>query len=283
MVDGALGERSSRIASAHRLLRRSRRVEAREFLAEGVQAVTEAIAYAKEEPGSVLELYVTADAGQRHVELVRAAFAAGVEVTQVTTRAASFLSDTQAPQGIVARCRMIDVSVAEAIGSAPKSVAVLVNANDPGNAGTVVRLADASGADAVIFAGESVDAFNPKAVRASAGSIFHLPLARATDVSELLVELAAAGLNLVATTGAAEVDLDTAGDDGLLDLPTAWLFGSEAHGLPEHVIAAADVALKVPIHGKAESLNLATAAAVCLYATASAHRRAAKVQDQTHA
>lgn len=251
-------------------------MEAGEFLAEGVQAVTEAIAYAKEEPGSVLELYVTAESGQKHVELVRAAFAAGVEVTQVTSRAASFLSDTQAPQGIVARCRMIDVNVAQAVGKNPKSVAVLINANDPGNAGTVVRLADAAGADAVIFAGESVDAFNPKAVRASAGSIFHLPLARAADISELLVELSAAGLNLVATTGAAELDLDQAGDDGLIDLPTAWLFGSEAHGLPDYVISAADVSVRVPIHGKAESLNLATAAAVCLYATASTQRRAAR-------
>lgn len=279
LVEGALGERSSRIASAHRLLRRSRRVEAGEFLAEGAQAVSEAVRYAKDVPGSVLELYITKDAGEKNVDLVRAAFAAGIEVTQVTNRAASFLSDTQSPQGIIARCAALDVSLADALigdGTGPKSVAVLINANDPGNAGTVIRLADAAGADAVVFAGESVDFFNPKAVRASAGSVFHLPLVRYPDVDELLAELSAAGLNLVATTGGAEIDLDSAGDDGLLDLPTAWLFGSEAHGLPDEVIVAADVAVKVPIHGKAESLNLATAAAICLYATASAHRRAAK-------
>ena len=78
---------------------------------------------------------------------------------------------------------------------------------------------------------------------------------------------------MLATTGSAEIDLDTAARDGVLDLPTAWLFGSEAHGLPAHLVDAADAAVRVPIHGRAESLNLATAAAVCLYASASAHRR----------
>lgn len=274
VVDGALGERSPRIAAAHRLLRRSRRIEAGEFLAEGAQAVGEAIAYAKDNPGMVLELFMTAEAGAKHVELVREAFRAGVEVTAVTTRAASFLSDTQAPQGLFARCKAIDISLAQALGNDAKLVAVLVDANDPGNAGTVVRLADASGADAVVFAGESVDFFNPKAVRASAGSIFHLPIVRAGDPVELLAELASAGLSVLATTGGAEVDLDQAREDGLLDLPTAWIFGSEAHGLPDSVIEVADESVRVPIHGKAESLNLATAAAICLYASASRQRRA---------
>lgn len=276
--DGVLTERSSRVASAHRLLRRSRRVEAGEFLAEGVQAVTEALAYAREHPGVVRELFLTPDAAARHVDLVRAAYATHVEVSVVNRRAMELLSDTQTPQGIIVRCASLDVPLAQALGGSehrgsPKLVAVLVDANDPGNAGTVVRLADAAGADAIVFAGESVDPFNPKAVRASAGSVFHLPIARATDVEDALTALATAGLSVLATTGAAETDLDTAGRDGVLDLPTAWLFGSEAHGLPAHVVAAADAAVRVPIHGKAESLNLATAAAICLYASASAHRR----------
>ncbi len=273
IVDGALGERSARIASAHRLLRRSRRVEAGEFLAEGPQAVAEAIGYAKDHPGSVLELYMTAEAGKRHVDLVRAAFNAGVEVTQVTPRAASFLSDTQSPQGLVARCRLLEADLDQLLSGSPKLVAVLVDANDPGNAGTVVRLADAAGADAIIFAGSSVDAFNPKAVRATAGSIFHLPIVRVADTDELLAALSASGVSVLATTGTAELDLDAAAADGLLELPTAWLFGSEAHGLPPEIVAAADESVRVPIHGRAESLNLATAAAICLYASASAQRR----------
>ncbi|MEO5834081.1 MAG: RNA methyltransferase, partial [Nakamurella sp.] len=264
--------------AAHRLLRRSRRVEAGEFLAEGVQAVTEALAYAREHPGVVRELFLTPDAAARHVDLVRAAYATDVEVSVVNRRAMELLSDTQTPQGIIVRCSSLDVPLAQALGGSahhgsPMLVAVLVDTNDPGNAGTVVRLADAAGADAIVFAGESVDPFNPKAVRASAGSVFHLPIARATDVEDVLTALAAAGLSVLATTGSAETDLDTAGRDGVLDLPTAWLFGSEAHGLPAHVVAAADAAVRVPIHGKAESLNLATAAAICLYASASAQRR----------
>jgi len=270
-----LSERSPRIAAAHRLLRRSRRAETGEFLAEGAPAVTEAIGYAREHPGEVLELFITEAAAAKHVKLVRAAFAAKVEVTQVTEKAAAALSDAITPQGIVVRCAHPQTTVADVLAGSPKLVVVLVRANDPGNAGTVIRIADAAGADGVILAGDSVDAFNPKAIRASAGSLFHLPVARAADEFALLDELSAAGLSVLATTGAAELDLDAASADGILDLPTAWLFGSEAHGLPDEVVARADEAVRVPIYGRAESLNLASAAAICLYASAGAQRRAA--------
>jgi len=194
-------------------------------------------------------------------------------VTQVTERAAAALSDTVSPQGIVARCAINLSDVPDIVAAGPRLVAVLVETNDPGNAGTIIRLADAAGADAVVFAGESVDPFNPKAVRASTGSLFHLPVAQATDVFGLIASLSDAGLSVLATTGvAANTDLDAAIDDGILDLPTAWLFGSEAHGLPADVIAVADESIKVPIYGAAESLNLATAAAICLYASARALR-----------
>jgi TrmH family RNA methyltransferase len=174
---------------------------------------------------------------------------------------------------VVARCEVLDVPLAAALAGTPRLVAVLVDANDPGNAGTVVRLADAAGADAVVFAGDSVDAFNPKVVRASTGSIFHLPLTRASR-DELLAALAAAGLTAIATTGAADLELPQAAEDGLLELPTAWVFGSEAHGLPDDLLEGADQTIRVPIYGRAESLNLATAAALCLYASATAQRRA---------
>jgi len=273
--EGVLTERSARIAAAHRLLRKPRRIESGEFLAEGVQAVSEAVAAERSNPGTVKELYITKDAGARNVDLVRVAFAAHIEVTQITDRAAAALSDTVSPQGIVARCAVTLADVGHVIASEPRLIAVLVDTNDPGNAGTIIRLADAAGADAVIFAGESVDPFNPKAVRASTGSLFHLPVAKAAEIGMLLMELAEAGLSVLATTGgAANTDLDTATDDGILDLPTAWLFGSEGHGLPPEVIEAADESIRVPIYGAAESLNVATAAAICLYASARAHRAA---------
>ena len=170
--------------------------------------------------------------------MIRAAYAAGVEVTQVTERAAAALSDAVTPQGIVARCAIPDTDPAALLAGSPTLLAVLVQTNDPGNAGTVIRLADAAGADGVIVAGDAVDPFNPKAVRASAGSLFHLPVVRAADPVALVGALAAAGLSVLATTGTATVDLDTAGTDGILDLPTAWLFGSEAHGLPPDVVDA---------------------------------------------
>lgn len=273
--EGVLTDKSSRIAAAHRLLRKPRRAEAGEFLAEGAQAVAEAVAAELREPGTVKELYITKEAGARNVELVRAAFAARIEVTQVTERAAAALSDTVSPQGIVARCAMTLADLGHVIAAEPRLLAVLVETNDPGNAGTIIRLADAAGADAVIFAGEAVDPFNPKAVRASTGSLFHLPVVRAAEVGQLLLQLSEAGLSILATTGGdANTDLDTATDDGILDLPTAWLFGSEAHGLPPEVLQAADESVRVPIYGAAESLNLATAAAICLYASARAHRGA---------
>lgn len=276
----ALTERSARIVAAHKLLRRSRRLQTGEFLADGAQAVREAIASERDVPGMVRELFVTADAAARQVSIVRAALQSGIRVTKVTDRAAAKLSDAATPQGMTALCALPAGAEAETaapdlarlLAGGPRLVAVLVAAADPGNAGSVIRLADAAGADAVIVCGESVDPYGPRAVRGSAGSIFHLPVLRAGDPLDVVRQLSDAGLAVMATTGAAETDLDIVSRDGLLALPTAWLFGSEAHGLPDDVIQAADVAVRVPIYGRAESLNLATAAALCLYASASAQR-----------
>jgi TrmH family RNA methyltransferase len=151
-------------------------------------------------------------------------------------------------------------------------VAVLAEIRDPGNAGTVLRTADAAGAAAVVFAGDAVDPYNGKAVRASAGSLFHLAVVREPDPLATLGALRAAGLRVLAADARGEADLDDLADAGDLGRPTAWLFGSEAHGLPPDLAAAADARVRVPIHGRAESLNLAAAAAVCLFTTARAHR-----------
>jgi TrmH family RNA methyltransferase len=172
------------------------------------------------------------------------------------------------PQGLVAVCRLPQPALADVLAAAPRLVAVLVEPNDPGNLGTIVRTADAAGGDAVVLVG-GVDPYNGKAVRASAGSLFHLPVVESADVEALR---GAAGMQLLATTGAGTHDLDQLAEDGRLGEPTAWLFGAEAHGLPDPILAAADLTVRVPIHGRAESLNLAAAAAVCLYASARAQR-----------
>ncbi|HEY5878238.1 MAG TPA: RNA methyltransferase [Nakamurella sp.] len=272
-VGGVLTERSARIVAAHKLLRRPRRREAGEFLAEGAPAVTEAIAFAAENPGALRELYLTESAGARHTDLVRQAYAAGVTVTQVTDRAAAALSDAVTPQGLVVRCALPDTTVDDLLAKKPRLVVVLVRTSDPGNTGTVIRIADAAGADGVVVAGDAADPWNPKAIRASAGSLFHLSVVAEPDPVALIGELSAAGLSVLAATGQADLELGSAEAEGILDLPTAWLFGSEAHGLPEEIIGLADESIRIPIYGRAESLNLAAAAAVCLYGSATAHRR----------
>jgi TrmH family RNA methyltransferase len=235
------------------------RQRAGRFLVEGTQAVREALTW----PGEVHELFVTEAFAGRDTELHGLAHARRVPVSLVTDRAMTGLSDTVTPQGVVAVCSLVDVPLSTALAGTPSLVAVLVEVSDPGNAGTVIRVADAAGADAVVLAGDAVDPHNGKCVRASTGSVFHLPIARAS-VDETLAACRAAGLRLAATDGYATSELTPA----TAPAPVAWLFGSEAHGLPDAVKSAADLSLRVPLYGKAESLNLATAATVCLYASA---------------
>ncbi len=227
-------------------------------------------------PGCVVEVFATADATTQYAELADATPA----WILVEDRALASLSDSVTPAGVVALCRFVDrplehlLSAAAERTVAPRLVAICADVRDPGNAGTVIRSADAAGADLLVMAGSSVDAYNPKTVRASVGSLFHLPLAVADDTAEAVRAAQAAGLVVLAADGAGDVDLFEAG--GLLEAPTAWLFGNEAWGLSAEVAALADHRVAIPIHGRAESLNLSTAAAVCLYASATAQRRVAR-------
>lgn len=211
---------------------------------------------------------MTEVAAARHTELLAEAAAASIAVSSVTERAAAELSETVSPQGIVALCDLVDQPLNTVLAAQLQFVVVLVGISDPGNAGTVLRVADAAGADAVLFAGDTVDPHNGKCVRASTGSLFHVPIARSRDSVAVIDACRTAGLRVVAADGYADNDLDTAAAQGELDGPVAWLFGSEAHGLPDAAKNMADSKLKVPIYGLAESLNLATAAAVCLYTSA---------------
>ncbi|MEW2589626.1 RNA methyltransferase [Micromonospora aurantiaca] len=267
-VPGPFTPRTPRIVAARRLQRRRDRDQAGRFLAEGPQAVREALA----RTGTVVELFGTPPALDRYADLAAAAARADVPVSEVTDDALAALAETVAPQGLVAVCRHLDVPLEQAVARGPRLVAVLAGIRDPGNAGTVLRTADAAGAGAVIFAGEAVDPYNGKCVRASAGSLFHVDVVRAADPLAAVEALRAAGLTVFATTGYGDSDLDDLADSGRLAAPTAWLFGSEAHGLPDELTGAADARVRVPLHGRAESLNLAAAAAVCLYSSARALR-----------
>ncbi|TCB95359.1 RNA methyltransferase [Micromonospora zingiberis] len=260
--------RTPRVVAARRLQRRREREATGRFLAEGPQAVREALS----RPRTVVELFGTPDALDRYADLAATAAGADVPVSEVTDEALAALAETVAPQGLVAVCQHLDVPLAAALARHPRLVAVLAGIRDPGNAGTVLRTADAAGAAAVVFAGETVDPYNGKCVRASAGSLFHVDVVRERDPAAVVAAARAAGLVVLAASGYGEADLDELADVGRLAAPTAWLFGSEAHGLPGELAEAADARVRVPLHGRAESLNLAAAAAVCLYASARAQR-----------
>jgi RNA methyltransferase, TrmH family len=195
-------------------------------------------------------------------------------VHQASGRVLAELSETVTPQGLVAVCAPIHVPIESVIGPQLRLGVLLAAIRDPGNAGTVMRTADAAGADLVAFSDTSVDPYNGKCVRASAGSLFHLPVAIGVGVADAISRLRAAGVQVLAADGAAPRDIDDLDRAGELAGPTAWVFGNEAWGLPADVVQSVDHAVRVPIHGRAESLNLAAAAAVCLYASARAQRAA---------
>ena len=254
----------ARLKAARRLTKRALRQQERAFLAEGPQSVSEALASGARVSG----LFVTAPAQSRHAGLVARAEEAGVDVQLVSGEVMSELAQTVTPQGLLAVCDFVDVPLEQVTAAGPVLVALLANVRDPGNAGTVLRAADAAGADAVIFADASVDVYNGKCVRASAGSLFHLPVVAGVRLTAATAALKTAGLRVLAADGRGASTLDDPETQAALAGPTAWLFGNEAWGLPDELIALADESVAVPIYGRAESLNLAAAAAVCLYASA---------------
>jgi TrmH family RNA methyltransferase len=260
--------RSAQVRAVANLAKRSARDDSGVFLLEGPQAVREALTF---RPELVLELFATPTALERHPGIGEQANAAGVDVQFVTEQVLDAMADTVTPQGFVAVCRQFPVSVKDIFASSPRLIAILEEVRDPGNAGTIIRAADAAGADAVILSGRSVDLYNPKVVRSSTGSIFHVPVAVQASLDDVQGRARQAGLQLLAADIKGD-DLLSARTRGVLAKPTAWLFGNEARGLSDENLALADQAISVPIYGKAESMNLATAASVCLYESAFAQR-----------
>lgn len=224
---------------------------------EGPLSVREALAC-----GGLLELYVETG---RHEDLVAVARRTRAQVTEVTTSVLAAMADTVSPQGVLGVAPLLDTPL-ERLES-PRLVAVLDAVNDPGNAGTVIRTADAAGAAAVVLTDGSVDPHNSKCVRSTAGSLWHLPVVSGPTLADAVRRLRELGLQILATTGKGTDDLDDLADAGALAGPTAWLFGPEAAGLTDQALSLADRTVRIPMRGRAESLNLSAAAAVCLYAS----------------
>jgi TrmH family RNA methyltransferase len=283
---------ADRVKAVRALATRAGRRRAGRYLVEGPQAVREVVRAA---PHLVRDVYLTAESADRYAEIVADAQDAGLHLhlgepdvlDAMSPDAQGVLAVADAPGGSPAPAGQplvgpLGAGALEAVlATRPTLVALLARVRDPGNAGTVVRVADAAGADAVVIAGESVEATNPKVVRSTAGSLFHLPVVAGVPVEDAVAALRAAGLAVLAADGTGELDLDdlqdaaargeaTSGAD--LRAPTAWLFGNEAWGLPPEDRDRADAVVRVPLRGRAESLNLGTAAAVCLYASSRAHR-----------
>ena len=279
MTDGPLSPRNKRVTAARRLLKRAFRAEARAFLVEGPQAVREALALAGQRPGLVRQVFVTGDAESRHPELLAAARGLGVEVDHVGAEVLASLAQTVTPQGVVAVCGFVDVPLAELLdrlrGAEPyapagRGAGARARPGQRRHGGPCGRRGRRrrGGPDRGV-GGPLQRQVRARDRRARCSTSRWSP---APPVADALAALRDAGLRVVAADGAGERDLDEEADAGTLAAPTAWVFGNEAWGLPEETRALCDAVVRVPIHGRAESLNLATAAAVCLYASARAQR-----------
>jgi TrmH family RNA methyltransferase len=195
------------------------------------------------------------------------AHAAGLRVFDLAPGVVDRVADTVTPQPILAIVPYVDVPLVRLREAS--LLVVLVDVRDPGNAGTVIRTAEAAGAGGVVCCDGSVDVFNPKTVRASAGAIFHVPVVGGGDAVEVLETIGAWGLRRLGTV--ARTGTDYAAVD--LTRPTAIVLGNEAHGLPPRVEDVLDELVTIPLTGRTESLNVSMAAAVLCFETARQRRR----------
>jgi TrmH family RNA methyltransferase len=254
--------KSNLVRGVAKLNKKDARSETGLFLLEGPQGLSEAL----DRPKLIVDLYATEEAVERHRELFARAAAARVEVQLVSEAVLKVMCDTTTPQGMLAVCHQLHSTLKDLVSAKPQLVALLANIRDPGNAGTVLRAADAAGADAVIFSENSVDVYNPKVVRSTTGSLFHLPVVVGVSIEEAISQLRAAGLQVFAANGGG-VQLPSLSKAELAK-PTLWVMGNEAWGFEPETLNLVDKEVAVPIYGAAESLNLATAASICLYASA---------------
>ena len=257
--------RSARVTEIRHLHDRRHRAERGAFVVEGPQAVREALG------SGIDELFVSEVALARHGDIVDAARERGTRIVTATDDVIAAMSETRQPQGLLGVCPLVGRDLADVVAAAAASGArmpllvVLDRVGDPGNAGTIIRSADAMGAGGVVLTGGSVDPHNGKCVRSTAGSLFHLPIATGAQPGDVVTACRAAGIGIVLADAHARDGLGDRQD--LLRGPIAWVFGSEAHGVDPEWQKVASAVLRIPMSGDAESLNLAAAAAICLYAT----------------
>ena len=269
----------SQLQRAQRLHRREQRSRHGQTLVEGPQAVRELLACA---PGLTRDLYVTEEAVERHVDVAELASAARVWTHVLAARDMRDLSaDAQGVVAVISTPQAPDLN--SLLGEASLVVATLDIA-DPGNLGTVIRTADAAGADAVVVGKASAELYSPKVMRSAAGSHFHVPCVAGIEASELAARARADGLQVLTAEGTGEWELPVlireAAEAKILGAAPSgpdlrrralWFVGNEARGFAGYDFDV-DARVAVPLYGKAESLNVSTALAVCVYASAMAQR-----------
>ena len=269
----------SQLQRAQRLHRREQRSRHGQTLVEGPQAVRELLACA---PRLMRDLYITDEAVERHGDVAELASAAGVW-THVL--AAQDMRDLSADaQGVVAVISTPEAPDLDSLLREASLIVATLDIADPGNLGTIIRTADAAGADAVVVGKASAELYSPKVMRSAAGSHFHVPCVAGIEASEIAARAREAGLQVLTAEGTGEWELPVlvreAAEAKILGAAPSgpdlrrralWFVGNEARGFAGCDFDA-DARVAVPLYGKAESLNVSTALAVCAYASAMAQR-----------
>ena len=260
--------RADRVRRGSGLVGRSARSRSGLMLVEGPQAVRE---LARFRPGAVRDVYVREDAWVTHADIVEAAQRATRWVHPVTAEVSVALSRDS--QGVCAVASADAVSRELPELSVGETLVVLAQGRDPGNVGTIIRTADAFGAVGVITVSGTVEATSPKVVRASAGSVFHIPVCIVPSFEEAHALIHRRSAALLGTSGGAgSLDLSQMLAQGVsgrsrLSQSHAWVFGNEAKGLSGAEMRLCDALVSIPMTGDAESLNVASAATACLFAS----------------
>lgn len=233
------------------------------FVVEGIQAVREAISPKLNEGLSLKTIFVTEVGLKKLYSYIDQQAFEGLKIIEVSDQVMNAMADSQTPQGILALCSTKSLKLDELWKLEPKKIAFFWQIQDPGNAGTVIRTADACGFDAVIFSEESVDIFNPKTVRASVGSLWHIPVISNVRIDEFIDICLSRNANLYALSVNGSQTFDYEFVAKSIKDPSIWIFGNEARGLPE--LPQQVKTVSIPMKGFAESLNVASAAAIVLH------------------
>lgn len=245
--------RNASVQQVRKLAKRGVRDKTRSFLIEGAIGIGEAL-----QANAPVDLVIWQGTSDRVASLVNQAASRGISCLEVSASVMEAVSDTTTPQGIVGVCGFVNIDPARLIERGPRFSVVMSDVRDPGNAGTMLRTAWAAGADAVFTGGGTVDPYNPKVVRASAGALFNTPFCRDADIRWVLGKL---GDHEITRIGAVP-DAKTSYLDVDMTGPIALVFGNESWGVSDEVARGLDVVATIPMPGGAESLNVGIAAAV---------------------